>query len=189
MTSRLERSEVVSLVGRAKEGDLHAFELLVRSHLRACIATAYSYIRQMEDAEDVAQESLTVAFQKIGKCREPERFSGWLLQIVRTRSLNWIRRGKTRAAQVRQMENARTVSVETADFSSRMALERLLGELPQLQLQVLLLHEMEGWNHGEIARMLKIPEATSRWRLFNAKQFLRSKHASKQVHERRLANE
>src|SRR5262245_40500466 len=76
------------LVRRACRGDGAAYEELVRRHLRAAIAVALAIVGSVADAEDLAQEAFLIAFERIETLREPERFSGFLLQIVRNRARN-----------------------------------------------------------------------------------------------------
>lgn len=67
------------LVGQARRGDAAAAEALVRRYLRPAYAVALAVVRNTAEAEDVAQESLMVALQRIGQCRDPARFAPWLL--------------------------------------------------------------------------------------------------------------
>src|SRR5262249_56976677 len=88
--------EVPALVVRAQRGDAPAFAALVRRFLRAAYAVALAIVRRRADAEDVAQDAFVLALERIGSCREPARFAGWLLTIVRNRALSWVERRKLR---------------------------------------------------------------------------------------------
>ena len=164
----------VDLVLRARAADGRACETLVRQ-----------FIQRPADAEDIAQESLMVAFEKLDSCRDPVCFPAWLMQIVRNRARNWL-----------DMRRLRDVAVD-ADAPSEMAIvhsesgmqKGLLAALEQLsgtQREVVLLHDLEEWTHAEIAASLGISELMSRQHLFNARKCVRacldSVHAMKVNH-------
>src|SRR5262245_63986837 len=86
------------LVARALRGETAAFDVLVRRHLRAAYAVALAIVREPQEAEDVAQDAMVTAFERLETCREPERFAGWLLQVVRNRALNALERRRVRGA-------------------------------------------------------------------------------------------
>ena len=85
-----EASSEGELVRLALKGDENAFGNLVELYQRAAYAVAYSVTGRHEDAEDAAQESFLVALERLEECRNPDRFGGWLMTIVRNRSKNLI---------------------------------------------------------------------------------------------------
>ncbi len=164
------------LVLRARKGDQVAFGLLVERYQRAAYAVAYSVTGRHEDAEDAAQESLLVALDRLEECRSPERFAGWLMTIVRNRSKNLIRRESLRETDevppgTRSLAPTPDRVTETREL--RRLLEVALAELPEVQRQVVLLHDLEGWKHREIAERLEIPSGTVRSHLHFARKALR----------------
>jgi RNA polymerase sigma-70 factor, ECF subfamily len=171
-------SEVARLVARAKNGEPDAFSSLVSAHLRAAYLTALAIVGRPEDAEDVVQEAFLAAFEHIESCREPERFPGWLLRIVRNRSLNWLDRRRYReGAPVDSQTASEADDLQATDFSLRERLLDALGFLTATQREVVLLHDLEGWTHGEIAQALELSELMSRQHLFTARGKLRQKLA------------
>lgn len=147
--------------------------------MRAAYLTALSVVGRTEDAEDVVQEAFLVAFERIDTCREPARFPGWLLRIVRNRSLNWLERRKLRDVSPRNSDEIPDRErAAPADPALRERLLDALRFLAPIQREVVLLHDLEGWNHAEIAQALKISELMSRQHLFAARSKLRSKLAS-----------
>ncbi|MBI5507697.1 MAG: RNA polymerase sigma factor [Deltaproteobacteria bacterium] len=168
------------LVSRARQGDADACELLVRRHLRAAYAVALAVVGSTADAEDVAQEAFLVAFERLDSCREPARFSGWLLQIVRRRAYNALdhRRVRTTHAGALMTENAERSRVDalrqqTPAVGRKERLLEALGHLSPIEREVLLLHDLEGRTHGEIAAALAISEVGSRQHLFKGRHVLR----------------
>lgn len=165
------------LVERARSGDADAFGALVKRHLRAAYAVALAQVGEPSDADDVAQEAFVVALERLDQCRDPSRFSAWLLAIVRTRALNLRRAQRVRRAA--PLEAAEAVAAggspdRDAERSLlRGRLSEALGGLTPVQREVVLLHDLEGWTHREIARTLDVAEATSRYHLFRGRRALR----------------
>ena len=164
------------LVYGARQGDEFAFGLLVERYQRPAYAVALSVTGRHEDAEDAAQESFLVALDRLEECRNPERFGGWLMTIVRNRSKNLIRRESLRETdQVPPPPRSRVPTpdkmAETAEL--RGLLEAALKELPEVQRQIVLLHDLEGWKHREIAERLDLPSGTVRSHLHFARKALR----------------
>jgi len=165
------------LVRRARKGDEIAFGMLVQRYQRPAYAVALSVTGRHEDAEDAAQESFLVALDRLDECRSPERFGGWLMTIVRNRSKNLVRRESLRetdelppGARSRMPTPDRTA--EAAEL--REMLRQALSELPEVQRQVVLLHDLEGWKHREIAERLDLPCGTVRSHLHFARKALRA---------------
>jgi RNA polymerase sigma-70 factor (ECF subfamily) len=167
---------LTSLVARARRGETRAFEVLARRHLRAAYATALALLGRPEDAEDVAQDALLTAFERLEDCREPERFSGWLLQIVRNRALNALDRRRVRTGAGSAVE-ADTLPAPPSPVGAGELREQLLAGLAQLgpvPREVLLLQYLEGWTHGEIAAALGVSEEMSRQHLMHARRAMRA---------------
>lgn len=175
MTSHVSTHEkIAALVVQSKKGDASAFEQLIRLHLRAAVAVALAKTQCVEDAEDVAQDAFILAYEKLDKCREPSRFSGWLLQIVRNQALNWVsKRGRREKQTLLETHHAIMDSAESATMERQLLLSAL-SRLDTIQREIVLLHGLEGWTHIEIARHLSISEETSRWQLFTARKIMKS---------------
>jgi RNA polymerase sigma-70 factor (ECF subfamily) len=165
------------LVRRARKGEEVAFGLLVERYQRPAYAVALSVTGRHEDAEDAAQESFLVALDRLDGCRSPERFGGWLMTIVRNRSKNLVRRESLREMDelppgARSRMPTPDRRAETSEL--RSMLQEALEELPEVQRQVVLLHDLEGWKHREIAERLDLPCGTVRSHLHFARKTLRA---------------
>ncbi len=164
------------LVRRARQGEELAFGLLVERYQRSAYAVALSVTGRHEDAEDAAQESFLVALDRLDECRSPERFGGWLMMIVRNRSKNLIRRESLRETdQVPPAARSRAPTPDKMTEASELRgfLQAALNELPEVQRQIVLLHDWEGWKHREIAEKLDLPSGTVRSHLHFARKALR----------------
>ena len=142
-----EASSEGELVRLALKGDENAFGNLVELYQRAAYAVAYSVTGRHEDAEDAAQESFLVALERLEECRNPDRFGGWLMTIVRNRSKNLIRR-----ESLRETDEIPLGATSRSPMPDRVAentqimeiLEGALRKLPEVQRQIVLLHDLEG---------------------------------------------
>lgn len=176
--SPLTRDATAKLVEGVRRGDMEAATALVRGYLRPAFAVALAIVGRPADAEDVAQEAFATVFERIHTCREPARFAGWFLQIVRNRArnlLDWRRLHDVRPESERVPEP--TVEAQAAEVGMRERLLDALSQLPPVQREVVLLHDLEGWTHAEIASGMEISEVMSRQHLFQARQVLRRKLA------------
>lgn len=164
------------LVRRARAGDERAFGELVDRYSRSAYAVALSVTKRHEDAEDAVQESFLVALERLEDCRNPERFVGWLMTIVRNRARNLIRRESIRRTE-EVPEGAATDRPSPVDATERKelrgVLEDALAEIPDVQREIVLLHDLEGWKHREIADRLDMPSGTVRSHLHYARKALR----------------
>jgi RNA polymerase sigma-70 factor, ECF subfamily len=160
------------LVIRAQRGDASACDQLVRRHLRAAYAVALAVLGRPADAEDTAQDAFVTALARLGDCRDPARFSGWLRQIVRNHALHVLERRKLREPTGVPGELARDMVV--GDIMLRAQLLDGLATLPLVQREIVLLHDLDGWTHAELATMLGITEVNCRQHLFMARRSLRA---------------
>ena len=175
-SSRSDTPHDGELVRRARRGDEHAFGLLVARYQRAAYAVAYSVTGRHEDAEDAAQESFLVALQRLEECRSPEKFAGWMMTIVRNRARNLVRREVLRETeQVPVAASSRTPTPDREAELSELqdALREALDALPEVQREIVLLHDLEGWKHREIADRIGLPSGTVRSHLHFARKALR----------------
>ncbi|CAN5139648.1 N/A [soil metagenome] len=165
------------LVVEALRGQPAAFEALVRRHLRAAYAVALARTSDPHDAEDVCQDAFVTALERLGELKDPERFVAWLLRIVRNRALNLVRARIVRGAQ--PLETAEDAGPGAGDGAERIALRadllEALGALTETQREVVLLHDVDGWRHADIAARLGMPEGTVRYHVHQARSALRAR--------------
>jgi RNA polymerase sigma-70 factor (ECF subfamily) len=166
--------ETARLARRAQSGDTTAFAALARQYLRPAYSLALAVVRRPEDAEDVSQAAILVAFEHIDSCRAPDRFASWLMSIVRNHARNHLRARKLRdPVELSDAVQSVMVAPEGPGDGSREQVLRALSELPPKEREAVLLHDLAGCTHGEIAHILDISEVASRQHLFLARQKLR----------------
>ncbi len=172
----LAEASVTDLVTRARRGDPAAFEELVRRHLRAAYAVALAVLGRPADADDVAQDAFVAALERLDSCREPARFSGWLLAIVRNRALHALEK-RTRRDPAGDIVDL-AANLPESDAVLRRQLLAALATLSAPQREVVLLHDLDDWTHAEIAEALGLTEVNCRQHLFTARRALRTELSS-----------
>lgn len=174
------------LVQRTIEGDARAFEALVRRYLRPAHAVALSVVREPADAEDVCQEAFITALERIEECRQPDRFGAWFLRIVRNRAHSTRRYLAVRDTAPLDAIQASSAANPSRDLDRSELRQRLLDAMDRLtdtQREVLLLHDLEGWKHREIAERLDMPEGTVRSHLSYARKAMRAGSELGELHK------
>lgn len=171
------RIEDSRLIERALQGDAGSFEVLVRSHLRKAYAVALAETGEPADAEDVCQDAFVVVLERLEECRDPARFVGWLLEIVRNRARDTRRRRQVRStlpleAAVQGSPESPSRDAERAEI--RDLLGAALGTLTDRQREIFLLHDLEGWRHREIGERLGLSAGAARVHLHYARRALRA---------------
>jgi RNA polymerase sigma-70 factor (ECF subfamily) len=169
----LDAAEEQRLVASAQQGDADAFGALVRAHQRRAYAVARAIVATHEDAEDAVQDGFLHAYRALSRFLPGQPFGAWLHRIVANSALDATRRRRVREADSLS-ENLATGwhdPAESADLRAR--LHAGLAALTERQRAVIVLHDVQGFRHGEIGRMLNIPEGTARSDLFHARLALR----------------
>jgi RNA polymerase sigma-70 factor (ECF subfamily) len=164
------------LVALALRGDGDAYDALVRRHYRAAFSLAFGLVVNRHDAEDVCQDAFVKALDRLEDCRDPSRFLPWMMTIVRNRALSYRSYRKVRETAELLPETAESRDSPAADAVRAELGRRLqaaLATLNETQRQVVLLHDLDGWTHKDIADLLHMTEVRSRQHLFVARQQLR----------------
>jgi RNA polymerase sigma-70 factor (ECF subfamily) len=161
------------LVLAAQRGQREAFSALVRLHERRAYAVARAIVGNHEDAEDAVQDGFLHAYRALDRFLPDQAFGAWLHRIVANAALDVTRRRKVRDAD----ELPETVASPFRDPAEgselRSRLKQALDRLPARQRAVIVLHDVEGFKHSEIGKMLGIPEGTARSDLHYARSQLR----------------
>lgn len=166
-----------SLVARARLGNAAAVEALLRRHFRASYLVALGRMGNREDAEDVCQDAFVQCLERLEDCREPDKFGAWLIRIVRNTAHNRgdylrVRASEPIALHLDVPSSARTDS-GAQRHELRETLMAALSQLSEVQRDVVLFHDLEGWRHAEIALHLELSEGMSRRHLSDARKTLR----------------
>ena len=163
-----------SLIDRARNGDLDAFESIVRARMDAVYRLTSAILGNEADARDAAQETFVAAWRELGRLREPEKFEAWL-QRVAVNAARQTHRARSRR-RVREIPSSTVVALAdraaSAPRDDAAVLDAALATLPVDQRAILVLHHLEGRPIAELASILDVPEGTAKSRLFAARQAL-----------------
>ncbi len=162
-----------ALVLSAQRGELEAFSELVRRHQRRAYSVARAIVTTHEDAEDAVQDAFLHAYRALHRFLPDQAFGAWLHRIVANASLDITRRRKVRDADDLPETIASPFRDPAESDELRMRLSDALARLPERQRAVIVLHDVEGFKHSEIGKLLGIPEGTARSDLHYARSTLR----------------
>jgi RNA polymerase sigma-70 factor (ECF subfamily) len=179
-------SEDVALVCSAKEGDVAAFEELIKRHTTMIFRIAMHITGSGEDAEDVVQDAFLKAFQHLQHFEERARFSTWLTRIAVNEALTKLRRSR-RSPTIsidEEADESMSLGDRIADWRPnpeqsynasqfRELLQEALASLPDHQRVVFLLRDIEGLSIADTAGMLGLSVPNVKSRLLNARLKLR----------------
>jgi RNA polymerase sigma-70 factor, ECF subfamily len=161
------------LITAAQAGSQDAFAQLVRLHQRRAYSVARAIVLSHEDAEDAVQEGFLHAYKALDRFRAGQPFGAWLYRIITNAALDLVRRRKVRDAD----EITDAISLPFRDPAESDELRSRLGQaletLSERQRAVIVMHDVEGFKHGEIGEMLGIPEGTARSDLHHARAAMR----------------
>lgn len=173
MANRDGPDDEQTLVVAAQMGDGAAFGALVRRHQRRAYAVCRAILIGHEDAEDAVQEGFLNAFRSLERFDPRQPFGGWLHRIMANAALDLRRRRKVRETDIL----SDSVPCQLAAPGDRLDWSQQLGvamsRLSPRQRAVVVLHEVEGFTHAEIAGMLGIAEGTAKSDLHFARGVLR----------------
>jgi RNA polymerase sigma-70 factor, ECF subfamily len=175
---RANRSDK-ELARLAAEGDASAFEEIHRRYRRGIYALALRMTRNAADAEDLTQESFLTVLRSVGSFRGEAAFSSWLYRLaVNAVRMHFRRRSSrpedlTSDGEICERKLGVTCRTATPSVFDRIAIERAMKALPPGYRAAFVLHDVEGYEHAEIARMRGCTTGTSKSQLHNARVSLR----------------
>lgn len=162
-----------TLVSRARDGDVDAYEELVRRYQGPMYRLALRMLASTGDAEDVVQEVFLTAWRRLGQLQEDAAFVGWLYRATTNRCLNVLRARKPQAdVDLDQTLAARpeTQPDRAAEVDAQLrALTRALQTITPEQRVCWLLREGHGRSYDEIARIVGVSTTAVRGRIARAR--------------------
>jgi RNA polymerase sigma-70 factor, ECF subfamily len=162
------------LVEQARRGDREAFTVLVHQVSDVLYAVAFRILRDPGIAEDALQNALVLAWRRIPKLRDIDRFEAWIHRILVHACYDESQRARRWTATVRVLPaNGPSTPDGSEAVVNRDELERAFGRLPIDQRAVFVLHHYLGLPLVEVAELLEIPAGTARSRLHYAIAALR----------------
>lgn len=168
------------LIERARTGDLGACEALYHLHANRVYALVRRLAGDDAQAEDWVQEAWMRVFRSLPGFRGEARFTTWLHRVVVNTVLHGIRDAKRRRLRLVEREPPE-VPTTTVHPVLRLSLEEAIDALPAGMRHILVLHDVEGYTHDEIAEMVGISAGTSKSQLFKARAKLRQRLSPESV--------
>jgi RNA polymerase sigma factor (sigma-70 family) len=157
------------LVEQACEGDREAFTVLVHQVSDSLYAVAHRILRDTGLAEDALQNALVLAWRRLPKLRDPDKFEAWIHRILVHACYDESQRARSWVATVRVLPMDGPSTPDGSDsLADRDELERAFRQLSIEQRAVFVLHHYAGLPLVEIAELLEIPAGTARSRLHYA---------------------
>lgn len=173
-TGRRDETKLVELV---QDGDADAFDELVRRYLDRGYAVALSILGVPQDAEDAVQTAFIRALERIDQLRQGSPFGPWFYSVLRSTALNLRRRESLRSHEEIPVSTSGGPSPER-DLARTITRDRVLGalaELPEQQRTAVMLYDLEGYSHQEVAEVLGVAVGTSRAHVHHGRKALRGK--------------
>ncbi len=167
------------LILKFKQGDKFAFRQLVEKYQDSVINTCYRFLRNKEEAEEVAQEVFLKVYLSFNTYQPKTKFSTWLFKIVVNSCLNKLRdKKKFSLSQLDEdlhasSENQPDKSLEQEEL--RMLVRNAVDSLPENQRTVILVNQYEGFSYQDTAKILDCSVSAVESRLFRAKESLKKK--------------
>lgn len=170
-----DAEDLASLVGRARQGDLKAYEGLIRAHEKPVLRLAWRLMGNVEDAQDVAQEVFLKMYRSLGTFDDLRDFRPWLNRVTANACMDALRRRKA-AMPVSSLAEMASVGNPESDVGGeerRRILHAALQQLPDKQREALVLRDLEGLSTAEVADSLGATPATIRSHIAQARVRLR----------------
>ncbi|TAI49844.1 RNA polymerase sigma factor [Flagellimonas allohymeniacidonis] len=165
----------IELVEQCKANDRKAQLQLYEQYCDGMFCVAMRFLKDVDDAEDVLQESFIKAFQRIDQFRGDVTFGAWLKRIVVNGSIDFLKSKQQRTVELNE-GYMRVAEDEDWSFDTGISIDEVknaIEQLPDKYRFVVQLFLVEGYDHSEISEILKISETASRTRLLRGKSRLR----------------
>lgn len=184
--AQADREEEHALVRKVLEGDGEAYRVLVERYQERIYFLCYGFVRNKEDATDLAQEAFVKAYKNLSRFQFRSKFYSWLARIASNLCIDWLRRKKVRKAEefdegIAATDSAGVISMahykndpqqSLRNVQLRKKLAEAIEALPDQQRQAIVLREIDGLAYRDIAEIMGIPEGTVMSRLYYARKKL-----------------
>jgi RNA polymerase sigma-70 factor, ECF subfamily len=169
----------LELCQMAAVGDIAAFEVIYQRYHRRTYSLCLRMANSQTEAEDLTQEVFIQLFRKAGSFRGDSAFSTWLHRLTVNQVLMHFRRRSVKNEKVSEDGEMPEQTVHGTENPNKMpivdriALKKAIAQLPNGYRNVFVLHDVEGYEHEEVSRLLKISVGTSKSQLHKARLKLR----------------
>lgn len=174
------RAADVELARRCHRGDGQAFEELYRRHAGRLYNLVYRMVGSAAEADDLLQDVFLHAYRKLSSFRGDSSLGTWLYRLGMNHCLDYLRGRQAKMDRATESLDREGMLEPTAPNPvvpaaiSRMDLERAIARLPEGCRAAFLLHDVEGFDHREVGRILGVSEGTSKSQVHKARMKLRA---------------
>lgn len=171
----LEHADDGIVAGRAMDGDVEAFAVLVRRYTPMMRAYTQRMLNASADVDDIVQESFVTAWQRFGELEDPSKVKSWLMRIVSRKAVDRIRALRP-VVDIDSIDRPAPLHASPSSVvevrAGVAALGAALRELPDAQRECWVLREIGGYSYEEISEELDIPVSTARGLLARARRYM-----------------
>jgi len=179
LVSDMARSpEPPDIIKRAQAGDVDAFELIYREHSAKTYALCLRLVGgQASDATELLQDVFIRAWRRLDTFRGDSAFSSWLHRLTVNTLLENARTDSRRTARVLPMDDTSRLpgAARASGIELKMDMEKAIASLPRGARLAFVLHDVEGYQHQEIAAQLSVSVGTVKAQLHRARRLLRER--------------
>jgi RNA polymerase sigma-70 factor, ECF subfamily len=179
-----DSASLSAIVRLAQQGDAAAFETIYQLHCQRVYALCLRMLGDPVEAQDLAQEAFLQVFRKIHTFRGESAFTSWLHRLTANVVLMSFRRKKVATTSLDEMTDADEESgmprqeigspdLRLSGLFDRLNLQTAIEQLPQGYRQMFILHDVQGYEHNEVARILRCSIGNSKSQLHKARKRLR----------------
>ncbi len=190
-TEEVDAPEDDELVLKSQQGDIHAFDQLVERYHGKIYGLTYNMTSNREDAEDLTQEIFIKAFEALPRFKGKSSFYTWLYRIAINKTINYRKkRNRKRALSLDQFDQEIKLDDVYHDLTAKgsplrhlslselqIKLNEALQNLSEKHRTVVVMHDMQGIPHEEIAKVVGASVGTVRSRLFYARRQMQAELA------------
>jgi RNA polymerase sigma-70 factor, ECF subfamily len=176
-------SNEAGLIERAKQGDARAFQALYDKHKRRVYSLCLRMTSNTAEAEDLTQEAFLQLYRKIATFRGESAFSTWLHRLSVNVVLMHLRKKSLPVVSLEETTQSTEEDAAKKDFGAedlalagsldRLQLQRAVDDLPPGYRTIFVLHDVEGYEHNEIAQIVGCSIGNSKSQLHKARMKLR----------------
>jgi RNA polymerase sigma-70 factor, ECF subfamily len=187
-TQKMSEAEAIDA---SMAGDQRAFEVLYNLHKRRVYSLCLRMVNNVAEAEDLTQEAFMQLFRKIATFRKESAFSTWLHRLTVNVVLMHLRKKGLDEVSLDQEPDEDAQDLPKKEYGGedlnlvgavdRVTLEKSIAELPKGYKTIFVLHDIEGYEHNEIAEMIGCSIGNSKSQLHKARMKLRSILLSKKI--------
>lgn len=180
-----DKARLAELISLGRSGDMAAVESLYEMFKRPIFNLAYRHTMNRAVAEDLLQDAFLKVFANLGSVRDAETFPGWVYRIALNTCYSHLRQKKARGEKLVSLTDlegrVEEPGGEPVEKDVRGPLDEAVRRLPPRLRSVFVLHDVQGYKHREVSRLLGCSIGTSKSQLFKARmkvrEFLRARKA------------